>query len=359
VPPSWLARVGTRLRNWLGRGHAKMVPPFALAMERTLGMIDNKMLSVAVELGIPDLLAAGPRSAAELAAAAGADADALNRMLRFLVSRDVLGVTSDGRYQNNDVSNRLRKDHPWPWRDWVLFFGSEWHWQIWQHAKHAILTGKSATVAATGHSFFEYVNRVNPEAAAAFNGAMAAGSRLQGLLVIESYDFSRVKHLCDVGGGTGSILADVLAAHPDLRGTVLDLPELAAEARALFAARGVGERAEFVGGSFFESVPGGCDLYTLYAIVHDWDDEACLKILGTIRRAMNDGARLLVTEATIPADAHYSYPKVMDLEMLILTGSGRERSHAELLALFARAGLKLRREVPLPSLFTVFELVPI
>ena len=92
--------------------------------------------------------------------------------------------------------------------------GGDWHWTIWIRAKHAIVTGESAAVAATGHAFFDYVNTVDPEAGAAFNGAMAIGSRMQGLLVLQAYDFTGVQRICDVGGGTGAILADVLAAYP-------------------------------------------------------------------------------------------------------------------------------------------------
>ena len=165
----------------------------------------------------------------------GAEPDALNRLLRFLVSRGLLGTTRDGRYRNNAVSDALRRDHPWSARNWVLFFGGDWHWKIWNEAKHSFLTGESAARAATGHEFFEYVNEVDAEAGEAFNGAMTEGSRLQGLLVVDAYDFSGVTSVCDVGGGTGAIMGDLLAVHPALRGVVFDLPQLAEPARAALA----------------------------------------------------------------------------------------------------------------------------
>ena len=155
------------------------------------------------------------------------------------------------------------------------------------------------------------MNKVDPRAGEAFNGAMTEGSRLQGLLVVDAYDFSGVTSVCDVGGGTGAVMGDVLAANPALRGIVFDLPQLAEPARRHLAARGVGDRGEFVAGDFFESVPEG------------------------------------------PAP---SFAKVMDLEMLILTGSGRERTSAEYERLFAGAGFRVERRILLPSLFTVFEL---
>lgn len=357
VPPAGVMRAFVKARAWLGRAHARMVPPAYAVVERLTAIADAKLLAVAVELGIPDLLHAGPRRADELARAAGADPDALGRMLRFLASRDLLGVAKDGRYANTALSDWLRADHPWSFRDWALFFGADWHWDIWNRAGHAIRTGESATVAATGHPFFEYVNEVNPAAGRAYNGAMAAGSRLQGLLVLDAYDFAGVRRLCDVGGGTGAVLADVLLTYPALRGVLFDLPRLEAAARANLGRRGVADRAEFVGGDFFEAVPAGCDLYTLYAIVHDWDDPPCLTLLRNLARALPPGGRALVIESPVPTDAGPSLAKVFDLEML-LTSGGRERTERELRALFARAGLRVRRAIPLPSLFVIYELVP-
>jgi hypothetical protein len=356
VPPSWLARGVSRLRDALGLGRRKLAPPFMVTLEHLQGMIDNKALAVAVELEIPDHLHGGPRTADDLARQIGADADALNRLLRFLVSRGLVGATRDGRYRNNAVSDALRRDHPWSARNWVLFFGGDWHWDMWNHAKHSFVTGEAAAKAATGHDFFEYVNDVDVRAGEAFNGAMTEGSRLQGLLVVEAYDFSGVGSVCDVGGGSGAVMADLLAAHPALRGVVFDLPQLAEPARNHLAARGVDDRGEFVAGDFFGAVPGGHDLYTLFAIVHDWGDDRCTTILRNIRQAMPSGARVLVTEMPVPEGPAPSFAKVMDLEMLILTGSGRERTRSEYRALFERAGFAVNREIPLPSLFTVFEL---
>jgi hypothetical protein len=353
-----MARAVSRVRDAFGLGLRKLAPPFVVTLEHLQGMIDNKALAVAVELELPDRLHGDARSADDLAREVDADADALNRLLRFLVSRGLLGVTRDGRYRNNAVSDALRRDHPWSARNWVLFFGGDWHWDMWNHAKHSFLTGDSAARAATGHEFFEYVNDINPGAGAAFNDAMSEGSRVQGLFVVDAYDFSGVTSVCDVGGGTGAIMGDFLAAHPGLQGVVFDLPQLAAPACELLAARGVDDRGEFVAGDFFEAVPEGHDLYTLFAIVHDWDDEHCTTILRNIRRAMAPGARVLVTEMPVPEGPEPSFAKVMDLEMLILTGSGRERTAPEYRALFGQAGFAVQREIPLPSLFTVFELVP-
>jgi hypothetical protein len=356
IPPSWASDAGARIRNIVGRAHGGMVPPFALILERLFGIIDNKMLAVAVELEIPDLLFDGPRTAQELAASTGADADALNRVLRFLVSRDLLGIAKDGRYENNRVSDLLRKDHPYGWRGWVEFFGSDWNWTIWNHALHSVMTGESAVGNATGAEIFDYLGDHNPSAGAAFNEAMAAGSRMQTLLVDRAYDFSNVDHVCDVGGGTGSALSVLLQRHPGLRGTLFELSAVASAASEKFEVDGVADRCEIVAGNFFESVPEGADVYLLFAVVHDWGDEEAAAILGNVRRAMKTDSRALVVEGVVPEGREYNFAKVSDLLMLIFSGSGRERTKDEFDDLFAKAGLATSRVIKLPSLFRIFEL---
>ena len=125
LPPVWLVQQVLRLRSALGRAHTKMVPGFAIVIERMNGLVDNKALFLLTELGIPDRLAAGPATATALAHATGANPDALERLLAFLVSRGMLGRQKDGRFANNAVSNALRADHPQSMRDWALFLGAD------------------------------------------------------------------------------------------------------------------------------------------------------------------------------------------------------------------------------------------
>ena len=358
VPPVWLARAANRLRNRLGYLHGAMVPGFALVLERLLWLVDNKALFCAVDLGVPDLLAERPRHAAEIADATGANPDAVERLLRFLVSRGLFTRDSDGRYANNGATEILRKDHAYGWRDWVLFFGSDWNAQIWNQMPGRVRRAESATRAAFGEPFFDYVNRKNPDAKSAFNGAMAAGSRLQALLFADAIDFSSTSTLCDVGGGSGSVVVQLLRRHPHLRGTVFDLPDLAAAATALFEAHGVQDRASFRGGDFFAAVPSGSDVYTLFAIIHDWDDERCVRILRNIAVALPPHGRIMVVEKPLPHGNENDVARATDMIMLMLGDGGRERTVEEYEALFASAQLRVQRRFTLPSLFEVFVLVP-
>lgn len=356
VPPIPVARAANRVRDSLGRLHDAASPPFLLLLERLFGIVDNKALYCAVVLDLPDLLADGPRSASELATEADADPDAIERLLRFLIGRGFFRELRTGQIANNGASALLCRDHPYSWRGWVEFFGSDWNWEIWNQMPERIRTGASAPVGALGSEFFEYVNDVHPEAGVAFNEAMAAGSRVQGALFAEAIDVSGIGSLCDVGGGTGSVLAHILRTHPQIAGTVFDLPRLEASAIALLANTGVEDRAKFDGGDFFESVPQGHDLYTLFAVIHDWGDDDCVRILSNVRDALPQTGRIMVIERPMPSGTRPDFTRSSDLLMLMLSDGGRERTAAEYGALFGRASLRIVDETRLASLFSVFEL---
>ncbi len=347
-----------RMRNAVGAAHDRMAPEFVVLLERLCGLIDNKALFVAVKLEIADALEDGPRRAADIAKAVEADPDAVERLLRYLVCRGIFTTTDSGQYENNRASDALRTNAPVRWRDWVLFFGSDWNNQIFNQLLERVRTGTPASEEAFGVGFFEYINQQNPDAGAAFNGAMAAGSRLQSLLFAETMDLTRFREACDIGGGTGQALVHMLRTNQHLRGTVFDLPEVGQAARSFIDASELGERIAFRGGDFFEAVPAGCDLYTLFAIIHDWDDERCVQILKNIADAMNPDGRIMVVEKALRPGNAYDFAKASDMIMLALGDGGRERTEAEFEALFERSGLRVDRRVVLPSLFDVFELVP-
>ena len=300
LPPPAMVAGGMRVRSALGRLHDRILPPAAFVIERLGGLVEVRMLGVACELGVPDRLHHGAADPATLAAdlPGGADADALGRVLRFLVSRGFFLRDAEGRFANNTGHRRARADHPESMRDWVLFIGSSWHTQVWSRADHSVRTGRSATESAFGVPFFDYVQEQNPRAGKEFDAAMAAGSRLQAQLLLKRYDFGRFRSICDVGGGTGTVLAEVLRANSGMRGTLFDLPAVVAKVDG--SIDDVADRCDVVGGDFFAEVPAGRDLYMLQAIVHDWGDEPAAAILRTVRAAMPTGGRVIVIDAVCP-----------------------------------------------------------
>lgn len=340
LPPAWVVRPLLAVRNGVDRLHDAMVPAELVLFERTVAVIETKAVAVVADLGVPDHLGDGRADAEALAAACGADADALERLLRFLAARGVFKRDRRGGYRNNRVSRLLRDGTGVSFRSWSRFFGAHWHLRIWNELGHSVRTGESAAVVAFDRPFWEQLTEVDADAGALFAAAMEDASRLQTDLVPRAYDFSGCHRVCDVGGGTGTLLSGILRANPDVRGTLYDLPSVVAKAPPLLEAAGVADRVDVVGGDFFASAPEGCDRYLLQAIVHDWDDESCVRILTNIREVMAPDARVLVLEQEVQG-GHWHLALATDLEMLVDTGAGRERTRAEFETLFARAGLRV------------------
>ena len=346
MPPAWVVGSLLRARHALGRTHRGAVPTAARVLEGSFGLIETKALWTACELELADALAARPLTAGGLAARIDANPDALARLLRLLVSLGYFATAPGGRWRNNATSELLRQDHPESMRAWAIFFGSDWVGEIWNELPTSVRTGDSGTEAAFGVEYFDLMAG-RPDTGAMFDAAMAAASRFTAPFVTSGYEFGACTRVCDVGGGTGTLVAEILAAFPDLLGVVFDRPEVVAGAPKELVARGVSDRCEVVGGDFFATVPAGSDLYVLQSIVHDWDDDSAVRILSRVREAMTPGARTLVLESVVPTSSVAHPSKYADLLMLVLTGRGRERTAEEYQALAARAGLRVDRVVSL------------
>jgi hypothetical protein len=197
----------------------------------------------------------------------------------------------------------------------------------------------------------------HPEAAQIFNGAMDDKTRRAAPAIAASYDFGSLRRLVDVGGGHGRLLGTILRAHPHLLGTLFELPSAIAGARSVLDALEVTARVDLVVGDFFAEVPRA-DGYLLFNILHDWSDEDAGRILRTIARAMEPGARVLVIEMVVSAERNRPSPVAwLDLNMLVALG-GRERTEDEFRALASGAGLRLERVVKAPAPYAILECVP-
>jgi hypothetical protein len=192
----------------------------------------------------------------------------------------------------------------------------------------SVRTGRAVVDRAYGKNVFEHFAE-RGEQSALFGQAMAAFSAALSQPLLGSYDFSAFRCIADIGGGTGRLLADILTENPAVRGILFDLPDVSAAATALLNASGVAKRCKLVGGSFFDTVPPGADAYLLKHILHDWDDARAIKILSNCRTAMARDATLLIVERMLPELAEQGRAAeayLVDLEMLVFTPGGRERS---------------------------------
>jgi hypothetical protein len=303
----------------------------------------SQSLFVAAELGLADLLADGPRSAADLAAAAGADPDAVHRLLRALASVGVFAGRDDGRFGLTPLADLLRTGAPGSQRDAARMRG-DWQYRAWGELLACVRTGRPAFERLFGAPLFEYLAG-RPDKAAVFDGAMVGIHGRESAAMLAAYDFGGVGTLADVGGGNGSLLTAVLRQYPAMHGVLFDLPGVAARADTALRAAGLAGRYRAVGGSFLDAVPPGADAYLLRHILHDWDDDQAARILRNVRAAMGDGGRVLVVETVIPPGNDPSFAKLLDLNMLVLFG-GRERTVDEFRRLFEAAGLRLTGVTP-------------
>jgi ubiquinone/menaquinone biosynthesis C-methylase UbiE len=310
---------------------------------------------VLARLEIPDLLAAGARTAEDLAAQTRTHAPALRRLLSALGSVDICRQRDDGAFEMTPLGALLRADVPCSMRAWALQWGGE-AWQVWTNLLHSIQTGHSARSLITGHEGFGHLDR-DPQAAQIFNQAMVDLTRLAALDIAQAYDFAG-QRIVDVGGGYGALLGQILAVAPGATGVLFDMPHAISRAREYLEGLGVAERCEFTAGDFFASVPAGADLYLLKTVIHDWPDDKARAILQCCRRAMSGGARLLVIERLMPerlepSAEHRALARV-DLHMLVALGA-QERTLAHMLSLLEAADLKPVRQIATRSEFQILE----
>jgi SAM-dependent methyltransferase len=286
------------------------------------GALGTRAIAIVAELRVSEALADGARPVEEVARELGADAETLYRLLRALATDGVFAEEEPGIFRNTPASERLRGG----WADFAHLFGGIFYRAV----AELDASGDSPFERSFGTDFWSWL-RENPEERAAFDHAMEQGKERR-IELLAALEWRADETVVDVGGGNGTFLASLLALHPGLRGIVFDLPETVRDEQAL------GDRIEFVEGSFFESVPEG-DVYILGTILHDWADEPAAAILRTIRTAARPDSRLLILDAVVPPGNEPGGGKWLDLLMLALAG-GKERNEAQWRELLAAGGFE-------------------
>ena len=335
VPPPWLFRAVTRLADALQKLRRRIIP-------RSFGVIELGTMSWVAqsaaafcELGLPEALASGPRTPDELAAQGYGDRDKLFRLLRALAAYDVTKHAGGNRFGLGHLGKALTGEASAA--PVLLYANAPWHVAAYARLAEGIQANRPAFEAGEGKPLFSYFAD-HPRDGALFDGAMQSLTSLFAQPFAAAYDFSKMQHVVDVGGGTGLLLAAVLSRYPNVRGTAFELPAVVSRVRA-------SERLTAVAGNMLTDPPPRADAYILSHILHDWDDESCLRILRNVRSAMPPNARVLVYEIVAPPPNNWwSQDRITDLEMMTML-PGRERTREEFAALFERAGLRLNRVI--------------
>ncbi|MGH3768076.1 MAG: methyltransferase [Pseudonocardiaceae bacterium] len=332
-------------------------PPAVVMLQLVMGAAVSQAISVFARLGVADALASGPQDAEEIAELVDAHGSALYRLLRALGDVGIVAEHDDRRFALTPVGELLRSDVPGSLRGLATMVGMPFHRYPWTDLYETVRTGESAFDRVHSTELFDYLAE-HPEDAAVFDAAMTSVSTSDTVSIIKAYDFSRFSTIVDVGGGRGGLLSAILSANPHLQGVLFDDPAVVAGADEEISGAEVVDRCTVMSGDFFDSVPEGGDAYLLSSIIHDWDDDQATRILSVCRGAMADTACVLLAEVVVPTGNEPSGGKLLDLEMLVMTGGGRQRTEAEYRSLFARAGLRLTRIVPSSGVVSLVEAVP-
>ncbi|MEU3609176.1 methyltransferase [Streptomyces sp. NPDC035033] len=298
-------------------------------------LVTPMAVRTAATLAVADHILAGRSGADALARATGVDAGALGRVLDHLVTVGLLRY-DDGAYELTDRGAVLRSDHPSGMRHLWDLEGAVGRADLSLVELPAVVaTGSPGYPRRFGRGFWDDL-AARPELARSFTAQMANVIARDSPAIAAAYDWSALGSVVDVGGGSGELLAALLTAHPTLRGTVLDLPGVAEEAKRTLGERDVDARADVVAGSFFDPLPAGAGGYVLSSVLHDWDDDACGAVLSRCAEAAGEDGRVFVIEQV--GEDGRNPNTVMDLRMLTFFG-GKERTLDELAGLAEHAGL--------------------
>lgn len=334
---------------------SRALPPHAQLIQMGIASWVSAVVYAAAKLGLADQLATEPKNAAELAGPMRMHAPSLHRLMRTLASLGILTERDAQRFALTPVGEALRTGAPGSARSTLIAFGGTF-WHGWEEIVYSLETGNTGFDKAHGMPLFEYL-RQHPAEASHFSEAMVGFHGDEPPAVARAYDFSRFKNVVDVGGATGNLLAAILSSHAGPRGVLFDRPHVVLDAPALLKAHGVEDRVTIEAGDFFETVPTGGDAYVLSHVIHDWNEDRCLTILGHCRKAIKPDGRLLIVEMVLPAGDTPHPGKVLDMVMLVFPG-GQERTEAEYASLLGKVGFRLSRVVPTASAVSVVEAVP-
>jgi hypothetical protein len=311
-------------------------------VDTILGRWRSQILYTGVKLGLFESIGTTPKPASEIAGELSLDASLSYRLLRALASMGFLNEKEGHIFSITPSGELVRKDHPQTLRGVILLEEGPEHYAIWKHLADMVKDGKQdGFMREFGLRIFDYIPQ-NPAYAEVFNYAMSSYSATHTKLVLEalkSYDFSNIRSLCDIGGGHGHLICNILQEHPQLQGTVLELESTIKNKELLWAEKmGMANRCKYLAGDMFQEVPGA-DAYIMKMILHDWSDEECVKILSNIQKASPANGRILIVEHVVPGPEVPHFSKLFDIHMMCAL-TGRERTEKEYAGLLEKSGLQ-------------------
>lgn len=304
-------------------------------------------LRAVCDLRIADHLAAGPMPIDELARVSGSHERSLYRAMRVLASKGVFSEVEPRVFALTELAEPLRSDHPRSLREAYPLLPADV--RAWSMLGHTLRTGEPAFDAAHGgQGAWEWFAE-HPEESARFDASQQAVTRREVPNLIPAYDWAAFDTVADIGGGNGAFVSAILAANPGMRGFVLDQPHVVSRAERIMAEQGVADRCRAIGGSYFDEIPAGAQVYTFKRVLYSLPDEAATQVLRNARAVLPADGRVLIIEPVVRPGNEFDWGKLYDLLLLTMSGGGG-RTEEELTELLAKADLELIRIIPTRSL---------
>jgi hypothetical protein len=354
IPPRFVVQIILRLSHALIRMGQALLPPQLTLFDHIGGIGHTQLIHAAARWKIADLLHQQPMTADELAQRLKTHAEATHRMMRALVTLGVFKLGSDGKFRNNRLSEPLRTGSPGSMRDFADYFGSPSNVTAWSDVLTTVKSGTNAFERIHQMPIWQWFQK-HPQEGQIFAEAMVNLTQLDAPVIAKTYPFSEIRSLCDVAGGRGTLLTEILHHHPHLNAVLFDESHILEKALSFLEQRGVAAVVERKSGNFFERVPRGHDAYLVKDILHDWDDERCIQILTNIRQAIAPKGRLLVAEVLVEKQTTQKPGPLMDVHMMTVCCEGRQRSRNEFKELFQKCGFKMNRVFSTPFPISIIE----
>jgi len=308
----------------------------------------------AAKLQIADILEAEPLTAEALAKKLGTNTDATFRVMRGLATTGMFRLRPDEKFENNRFSRTLLAHSPESVKDFVEYFGSKSNVDAWTNISETLKTGKNGFENVHKMPVWDWL-KLNPNEGKIFVNAMVSVTSNNAHAIASAYPFRQLKRICDVAGGQGALLGEILVRHKFLKAILFDEKYVLDQAKIILSKSELLNRVSLTSGNFFETIPSGCDAYILKDILHDWDDERSLKILGNVRRAMQNGNKLLIVEMIVPTNNTTMPGPLVDLQMMMVCCGGRQRSVGDFKNLFSQSGFEFQKIYRTSTPFSILE----
>ncbi|MCU1490116.1 MAG: O-methyltransferase [Acidimicrobiaceae bacterium] len=338
VPPRFAISISMWLRRFFLRAADRALPAQVALLEHVHQFAGTYLLAAFAELGIADHLASGPKTADELAAMVHCDADAMHRALRAAAACNLVRLDKKGRFHATRLLGPMRSNDPSATADWCRYIGSPSLQVAWADLAETIRSGRNGFHRINGMSTFEWFD-AHPDEGRRFASGLGGLTRAEAQMVIAAYPFPETGTVCDIAGGAGVLLGEILRTRPGLDGVLVEAPLVLAEAAIYLASIGLADRVQLVEGDLFGQIEATADVYLLKWILHDWDDATCERIIKNVASAMPGGARLVVIEGNQERNEVHPRFSMIDLQMLTMSEGGKERSRGEFERLLTNGGM--------------------